>query len=121
MSELKQLLDAAREAEEKVKQIQMDMLGHLDAETEEGKQAAMDLRPALDAAKFIADQANQLYVSMRDTEDVPNGGAARKFVPVPGAQDAAKGSQLTRSEFEAMSYADRMEFIKKVGNSVVED
>ena len=115
---LKELLDAAREADEKVRQMRGEMLSLLEDEADESKQAALAMRPALDAAVEAAVAANQLYVSMRDADaDGQVQDAARKFVPVPGAsgKDAKK---LTRAEFEAMSAADRMTFMLSDGKIV---
>ena len=121
---LKELLDAAREADEKVRQMRGEMLSLLEDEADESKQTALAMRPALDAAVEAAVAANQLYVSMRDADLSPSpfpegkgGDAARKFVPVPGAsgKDAKK---LTRAEFEAMSAADRMTFMLSDGKIV---
>ena len=117
---LKSLYDAAKEAEAKVNQIQLEMVEHFDSGTEEGKQAALDLRPALDEAKKEADTANLLYISARDAEPEDTGSAARKFVPAV-VKEEKPGNTKTRAEFEAMSAADRMTFITTVGNSIVEN
>jgi hypothetical protein len=119
MQKLKDLYDAAKAADEKVKQVQLEMLTVLDDGTEEGKAAALALRPALDAAKQAADEANLLYISVRDAgagED-PNA-AARKFVPVAGAADASQGKSKTRAEFDALSAAERMSFMLGDGKIV---
>jgi len=112
MTKLKPLFDAAREADAKVLQILTEMTTAFESGTEEGKQQALDLRPALDEAKLAAEEANLLYISARDAEGNSDpDAAARKFVPVPGAAKGKDVKELSRAEFEALNAADRMSFM----------
>ncbi len=121
MTNLKPLFDAAREADAKVTQILTEMTTAFESGTEEGKQQALDLRPALDEAKLTAEDANLLYISARDAEgDSDPDAAARKFVPVAGAATGKDAKELTRAEFEALNAADRMSFMLADGKIVEE-
>lgn len=120
MTNLKTLYDAARAAEEKVRQIQQEMLDAFETGTEEGKKQALELRPALDEAKREADEANQLYISARDADAADADAAARKFVPVKSAGGTLANS-MTRAEFEALSAADKMSFMLADGRIVDEE
>jgi len=120
MTNLKPLYDAARAAEEKVRQIQQEMLDAFELGTEDGKQKALELRPALDEAKREADEANRLYISARDADAVDADAAARKFVPVKSATGELAKS-LTRAEFEALSAADKMSFMLADGKIIDEE
>ena len=112
MTNLKPLFDAAREADAKVQQILMEMTTAFESGTEDGKQQALDLRPALDEAKIAAENANLLYISARDAEgDGDPNAAARKFVPTSGAATGKDRREMTRAEFEALNAADRMSFM----------
>lgn len=75
--DLKTFFDAANKADEKVAGIRAEIAAAFDAGD---KKKAMDLRPALDEAKKAADEANALYVSMRDSGEGSDPG--RKFSPV---------------------------------------
>jgi hypothetical protein len=118
MHNLKTLFDAARAAEAKVQQVLTDMLGAFEEGTEEGKAKALELRPALDAAKQEADAANQLYISARDADAGDPDEAARKFVPAGEREDGEKPKTMTRAEFEALSAADKMSFMLADGRIV---
>ncbi len=119
MPKLKELWNAAKEAEAKVQSIHAEMVAALADSTEEGKQKALALRPALDVAKTAADAANLLYIEARDAEPEDPDAAARRFVPA-GGRVAGGAKEITRSEYEAMSPADRNEHFK-AGGSIVED
>lgn len=115
MQNLKPLYDAVIAAEAKVASIQKEMLESFESGTQEGKEKAMELRPALDEAKAGAVEANQLYLSMRDS-DAQENGHARMFVPVPDSEkNAGQGKQLPRAEFEALDAAEKMAFALKGG------
>lgn len=79
--DLKPYLDSANKADAEVKRIRNEMN---DAFSAGDKKKAIDLRPALDEAKTIADEANTLYVSMRDSGETNDAG--RKFTPVSGEE-----------------------------------
>ena len=117
MLDLKPLYDAARAASDKMQTILKDMETAFNEGTEEGKQKALELRPALDQAKIEADQANQLYISMRDAASVSDQ-AAKLFVPAgsvtnPTGADAAK--EMTRAAFEGLDAEAQMKFMKAGG------
>lgn len=121
MLDLKPQYDAARAASEKVQAILNDMKAALDAGTEEGKQKALELRPALDQAKIEADNANQLYLSMRDAAGTTDN-AARLFVPAGSAvsPDAATANakEMTRAAFMGLDPEAQMKFMKAGGKLV---
>ncbi len=122
MKNLKGLYDAAKAAEEKVQGIMRDMMAALETGTEEGKQAALEMRVTLDEAKKEADEANQLYITARDAEPGEDPDAnARKFVPVPGAAPANQAKQMTRAEFEKLNAGDRMSFMLADGKIIDDD
>ncbi len=123
MQNLKPYLDAARAADDEVKRILNGMDTHFNDGTEDGKKKALELRPALDEAKLKAQEANQLYVSMRDASLV-NDNAAALFTPPadPAAQSDRKEEGprvIKRNEFDALTAAARMTYMKSGGR--VED
>jgi hypothetical protein len=65
MQNLKPYYDAALSADAEVKRILAEMDAAFNSATEEGKQKALEMRPALDAAKAKAEESNKLYISMR--------------------------------------------------------
>lgn len=119
MQKLRPVLDAARAADEKVGQVMSEMLAAFEEGTEEGKQRALDLRGALDQAKAEAQEANDLYVSMRDAA-VEENEHARKFVPAEGAKPERQAKEISRAEYEALDYAERHAFLS-AGGSIVEN
>lgn len=118
MPNLKPVLDAARAAEQDVSRILNDMETAFAENTDEGKSRALALRPALDEAKKKADEANSLYVSMRDAASVSNNAAALFVAPADPAVEAG-AKTVTRSEFNVLTAAERMKFAKSGGK--VED
>jgi len=119
MIDLKPYFDSARVADEEVQRIMNAMNTAYQLGTDEGKQEALDLRPALDAAKIKADEANILYISMRDAAATSNS-AAREFVPVTDnlpTGDPAK--EMTRQDFDALDAVDRVKYMR-AGGSVIE-
>lgn len=115
---LKELYEAAKVADEKVRVIMQDMVAAFDDGTEEGKLKALEMRPALDEAKLEAEKANLLYISARDADFEDPDSAARKFVPAGGENSVRK--QMTRAEFEALSAAERMTFMLADGKLIEE-
>ena len=117
--DLKAVYDAAKAADEKVNAVLMEMTAAFEEGTEEGKQKALALRPALEAAKADSKQANDLYVEMRDAR-ADSDEHARKFVPVN--KDAAKASEpaktMTNAEWLALSFVDRRKFFADGGQIV---
>ena len=116
MIDLKPAIDAVRVADENVNRLLDEMNTHLTAGTDEGTQAALDLRPALDEAKAKAADAKQLYETMRDAAS-QSGNSARAFVPATGtnltAGDPAK--EMARSEFDALDATDQVKFMRAGG------
>ena len=122
MQNLKPYYDAALAADTEVKRIAQEIDTHFSDGTEDGKKKALELRPALDEAKSKAEQANTLYVSMRDASLVNDNAAALFTAPVdPAAQNdqAEQPKVMKRIEFNALSASARMAFIKSGGK--VED
>lgn len=120
---LKSVYDAAKAADEKVNMVLTEMTTAFETGTDEGKQQALALRPALEAAKADARQANELYVEMKDAS-ADSDEHARKFVPVnPAAAKAEKPGvkTITRAEFEAMDHSDRRDFLQKEKGAVVDE
>jgi hypothetical protein len=120
---LKAVYDAAKAADEKVNAVLTEMTAAFEEGTEEGKQKALALRPALESAKVDARQANDLYVEMRDARS-DSDEHARKFVPVN--QAAAKAGQttgktVTRAEFDAMDHGQRRTFLLQDKGTVVDE
>jgi len=123
MPNLKPYYDSALAADAEVKRILAEMDVAFTDGTEEGKEKALSLRPALDEAQKKAEEANKLYASMRDASLV-NDSAASLFTtpPDPAATTTAneKGSPvMKRVEFDALSPARRMKHMKAGG--IVED
>jgi len=122
MTNLKPYYDAALKADEDVKRILAEMDTHFNDGTPEGKQKALDLRPALDEAQKQAKEANQLYASMRDASLI-NDSMASLFTlpPDPANNDSADGSPkvINRAGLMALDPAARMSFIK-AGGKVIE-
>jgi hypothetical protein len=121
MIDLKTYFDAARSADENVQKIMNDIHAHFEDGTDEGKQAALDLRPTLDEAKAKAEEANKLYLSMRDAAAVDSQ-AAKDFVPVNNNLPRVENKrEMKRGDFLALDASARMEFIKGGGNVLDED
>lgn len=124
MPNLKTYYDAALAADAEVKRILNEMDAAFNDGTEEGKEKALKLRPALDEAKAKAEQANQLYASMRDASLVNDKmGALFTLPPDLANTDQADSSQsakvINRAGLQALDPAARMAFIK-AGGKVVE-
>jgi hypothetical protein len=123
MPNLKPYYDAALAADAEVKRILSDMDTHFNDGTEDGKNKALELRPALDEAKIKAEQANTLYVSMRDASLVNDNTAALFSAPAdPAATPDPKGEGakvMKLSEFQALDPKVRFAYIKAGG--VIED
>jgi hypothetical protein len=117
MQNLKPYLDAAVAADNEVKQILAEMDAAFTEGTEEGKKKALELRPALDEAKVKAEQANALYVSMRDASLVSDNVAALFTSPADPAQepDQAEAKVMTRAAYRQLSPHDRLAFSKGGG------
>lgn len=115
MFDLKPYFDAAQKAEEAVNHLMDEMNGHYTSGTDEGKQAALDLRPALDEAKAKAKEANDLYTSMRDAAAQSNS-VAREFVPVPESKASTEGAkEITLSDFNDLDDTAKVKFMRSGG------
>lgn len=118
MTNLKSFYDAALAADAEVKRILNEMDVAFTEGTEEGKDKALALRPALDEAKSKAEDANRLYISVRDASLVSNQ-AAPLFVPPPDpASNDPQGADpkvMNRAAFRALDPAAQMAYIKGGG------
>ncbi|MHB1482094.1 MAG: hypothetical protein ACYCXH_07235 [Bellilinea sp.] len=115
MIDLKPYFDAAQAADIEVQRIMNEMNEHFNAGTEEGKQAALDMRPALDEAKAKAADANSLYLSMRDAAAQSNS-AARTFVPVSETKASNEGAkEIILSDFNALDDTAKLKFMRGGG------
>jgi hypothetical protein len=117
MANLKPLLDAAQRADAEMIQIRDEILRLADEGTEESVTKAKDLRPKLEAAKTKAEEANQLYASVRDASLVQDN-VAPLFTPPadPAKDDQAKAPKvMNRAAFEALNPAERMSFARSGG------
>lgn len=118
MPNLKPYYDAALAADAKVKQILAEMDAAFNSGTEEGKRKALELRPALDEAQKQAEDANELYISMRDASLVSDNSASLFSAPADPANNSDQRKPLTvmkRGEFFALSAAEREAFIANGG------
>lgn len=119
MDKLKPMYDAAKAADAKVQGILNQMLEAFESGTEEGITKAVSLRSDLDAAKAESEQANTLYISARDAQAGVDENA-RRFVPVADAGPQTGSKQITRTEYEAMDYAERHAYLKS-GGAIVDN
>lgn len=111
---LKPYYDAAIAADAEVQRIMSEMDAAFNEGTEEGKSKALELRPALDAAKTKAEEANKLYASMRDASQ-PSDNAPR-FVPETKSEDdGEKKNVMTLADYNALSPKERLAFAKAGG------
>lgn len=117
MAKLKEMYEAAKAADEKVQVIMRDMVTAFEDGTEEGKLKALEMRPALDEAKILAEEANRLYISARDADFEDPDAAARKFVPVSEGGNSQKKT-MTREEFNKLNAAERMSFMLADGKLI---
>jgi len=118
MQNLKPYYDAALAADTEVKRIAQEIDTHFSDGTEDGKKKALELRPALDEAKSKAEQANQLYISMRDASLVDDNAAALFTPPADPAAQSDKGEDpkvISRTAFDALNPAARSKFINAGG------
>jgi hypothetical protein len=125
MPNLKPYYDAALAADAEVKRILAEMDAAFNDGTPEGKQKALDLRPALDEAQKKAKQANELYASMRDASLVNDNMAALFTTPPdvtdpPGSQNLTDGKKAEAPKMKLTSYRmlppkERLAFAKKNG------
>lgn len=122
MPNLKPYLDAAIAADNEVKRVLTEMDTLFNNGTDEGKEQALALRPALDKAKANAESANLLYTSMRDASIVnDNLGALFSSPADPGANSDKHPSDakvMNRAAFAALDPNARMNFMKSGGKLV---
>lgn len=121
MPNLKPYYDAALGADAEVKRILAEMDAAFNDGTEEGKRKALDLRPALDKAQKQAEDANELYISMRDASLVNDNTAALFSAPADPAKDSDQKPDretMSLAEYNAMSPRDRLSFAKRGGRLI---
>lgn len=124
MPNLKPYYDAALGADAEVKRILAEMDAAFNDGTEDGKRKALELRPALDKAQKQAEDANELYISMRDASLVNDNTAALfSTVADPAENSDKKGEPSDRvtmslAEYNAMSPRDRLAFAKRGGRLI---
>ena len=122
MPNLKPYYDAALAADTEVKRILNEMDTHFNDGTEEGKTKALELRPALDEAKVKSQEANTLYISMRDASLVNDNAAALFTSPADPAAESDQpgpGSKvMNRAAFRSLDPSAQMEFSKAGGKLV---
>ena len=117
MLNLKPYLEAAQAADTEKTRIANEIDALFNDGTAEGKKKALELRPALDEAKSQAEQANQMYVTMRDASLV-NDNAAALFTPAdPAATDQKETDSkvMKVSEYRALSPRERLAFAQAGG------
>jgi len=123
MPNLKPYYDAALKADTEVKRILAEMDAFFTDGTEEGKQKALQLRPALDEAQAQAKEANEMYVSVRDAS-LTNDSMGSLFTSPSDITETDRPDQspksMKRSEFDRSDAATRAKFIK-AGGKVVDD
>jgi hypothetical protein len=122
MSNLKPMYDAALNADAEVKRVLNEMDTLFNDGTEDGKKKALELRPALDEAKNKAEQANLLYVSMRDASLTTDNSAALFTPPAdPATQDPkdANPKAMNRAAFNLLHPVEQAAFV--TGGGIVED
>jgi len=120
---LKPYYDAALKADEETKRILAEMDAAFNDGTPEGKQKALDLRPALEKAQIQAKEANQLYASMRDASLVNDSMASLFTTPPDLAQQVQKDDSpkvINRAGFTALSPTARIAFTR-AGGKIVDD
>ena len=120
MIDLKPYFDAAQAANDDVQRLMSEMNAAFGDGTEDGKTRAMAMRPTLDAAKAKAEEANTLYISMRNAASVSDE-AAKLFVPVSNpnpAPDDSGTKTMTREAFLALDSVERMAFIRDGGTLI---
>lgn len=122
MPNLKPYYDAAFAADTEVKRILVEMDAAFTEGTDEGTKKALELRPALDEAKAKSDEANRLYVSMRDAAQTSDAAAALFVPPADPASPDPVGDTakvMNRSAFDALHPMEQAAFI--VGGGIIED
>jgi hypothetical protein len=123
MPNLKPYYDAALAADAEVKRVLNEMDTAFNDGTDEGKQKALDLRPALEEAKTKAEGANKLYASIRDASLVNDNMAALFTTPPDPAKDDQQDDKSPKvmklPDFQALTPKARLAFSKAGGR--VED
>lgn len=120
MLDLKPYYDAVVTADAELKTVASNIDTLFRTGTDEAKDQALALRPALEEAIGKYDRAEQLYDSLKKANLVSN--VAANFVPVsptnPAPEDPSSGA-MKRADFMALTPAARAEHIKCGGT--VED
>jgi hypothetical protein len=118
MPNLKPYYDAALSADTEVRRVLNEMDTYFTDGTEDGRKKALDLRAALDDAKIKAEQANTLYVSMRDASLINDNMAALFSSPSDPAAPDPEGADtkvMNMSEFHNLTPRERLAFAKAGG------
>lgn len=117
MLDLKPYFDAVNAAESEVQRIAGEIDAHFQEGTDESREQALALRPALDEAQNKHAEAVALYESMQ-LANRPND-IAKNFVPVSNTpiEDEAdtQPTVINRQAYDAMSGRDRALFVKSGG------
>ena len=121
MLDLKPYHDAVLTADEEVKCVANEIDALFQEGTDESKEQALALRPALDEAQGKYDAALGLYESIKKAAAPSD--VAKNFVPVSDTSPIPEGEEpngvMKRHDFQALSPADREAHIK--GGGTVED
>ena len=117
MPNLKPYLDAAIKADEEKKRIMAEMDAAFNEGTEEGKQRALQMRPALDEAIQAAKEANELYASMRDGSQTDDTMAALFTTPPDTATQSETDKQTSMSlkDYQSLAPRERLAFAQSGG------
>ena len=117
MLDLKPYFDALNEADAEVQRIANEIDTRFREGTDEGKAAALAMRPELDAAQGKLAEAAMLYETMQRANR-PND-AAKNFVPVSNTATETAGRQpsvIKRADYDRLSLNERGSFIRSGGS-----
>jgi len=122
MLDLKPYHDAVIATDAEVKRIANEVDAHFQEGTDEGKEKALALRPALDEAQNKADEALNLYESLKKAARPSD--VAMNFVPVstipPNPEAPETPGQMKRPDFEALNAVEKRKFALSGGKVVDE-
>jgi ElaB/YqjD/DUF883 family membrane-anchored ribosome-binding protein len=120
MLDLKPYHDAVIETDAEVKHIANDIDAHFQEGTDEAKEKALALRPALDEAQNKADEALKLYESLKKAARPSD--VAKNFVPVSTTQPDPEASEtpgtMKRPDFEVLNAVEKRKFVLSGGKVV---
>lgn len=78
------------------------------------KEAALALKPQLDAAKQAVKEADEFYMSFADASQIFATGSAREYVPA-SKESGEKANVVDRAGFDAMDANERIKFLAAGG------